>query len=369
MQSQGAKLQSVQILRAFAALVVLVSHLQKEIRRTIGPTILDNTNIEIVGQAGVDVFFIISGFIMVYTTRSLMPSRASSLDFMTKRIFRIVPLYWLLTFFTLIVSVFGPQVKYHNDTELLYSIGSFLFIPFMREDGHFTPLLGVGWTLNFEMLFYVVFSIVLLFRPTIRFMTMVAILGGMSLIGCFVDRSTEQLFFWTRPIILEFALGGLVAQLFLRKVIIPTPYAFAMIVLGLVGLQLAGELPDPTAYEVRFWAWGIPSTFIFAGVVLAQKTPFDYLPQRLSNLAVRAGDGSYSLYLVHMFIIRVTTIALAKLHLPVFVHIVVCYALVTVAAFMVADFLYRNVELRVNQLGRRFLVGERKPVASSSVAS
>lgn len=358
MDRTGTKLKSIQILRAFAAFVVLVSHLQKEIRRTVGPTLLDSTNVEIIGQAGVDLFFIISGFIMVYVTRDMNPTLTSSINFLIKRILRVVPLYWILTLLTLSISLLEPSVKYHNHVELSYSIGSFLFLPFPREDGHFTPLLGVGWTLNYEMLFYVLFCFVILTRSSRRLITLMAILVVFSFFGMFVDRSLEQIWFWTRPITLEFLMGGVLAHLFLRGITIPTPAALVMIGAGAVCLSLSGGLTDPTAYETRFWAWGIPSALIVGGIVLARKSPFDYLPSRLASLAERAGDGSYSLYLVHMFVIRIVTIALLKLQIPISIYLIVTYGTVLVVTLFVSDFLYRSVELTISRLTRRFLLPE-----------
>ena len=359
MQDAAGKLKSIQILRAVAALVVLIAHLQKEIRRTVGPTLLDATNIEIVGQAGVDLFFIISGFIMVYVTRSLPQNLTSATNFLLKRIIRIVPLYWILTLLTLGVSFASPELKHHNHFDLEYVVGSFLFIPYPRaDDGHFTPVLGVGWTLNFEMLFYTTFLLVILSKERLRPLVMVGIFVGLSCVGLFIDPVHAQPWFWTRPIILEFLLGGLIAHLFMRGITIPTAWGFGGIIFGLVGLQLSGGLHDPTGYATRFWAWGGPAALIFAGVVLARTSPFEYLPARLRDLAERAGDGSFSLYLVHMFVIRAVTTVLGNFHFPIISHLLVCYAASIFLSLLVSDWIYRHVELGWNRLGRSFLLKE-----------
>ncbi len=355
MHDDAGKLKSIQILRGAAALLVLISHLQKEIRRTIGPTFLDATNVEIVGQAGVDLFFIISGFIMVYVTRNLPQTPASAANFLLKRVLRVAPLYWCLTFLTLGVTFADPSLKYHNHIDFQYVISSFLFIPFPRDDGHFTPVLGLGWTLNFEMLFYTLFCVAILNKEKFRPFIMAGLLVVLPCIGLFIDRSYAQPWFWTRPIILEFLMGGVVAHLFMRGVSVPTTLAFGMVISGLLGLQLSGQLPDPTAYEIRFWAWGGPSALIVAGVVLSQKSLFAYLPTRLSHLAERVGDGSYSLYLVHMFTIRITTIIVGKFHFPTIPHLIACYVIAITLSLFLSDWMYRHLELSLNRFGRRFL--------------
>lgn len=357
--SSGSKLQSIQILRAIAAAVVLICHLQKEIRNTIGETWLDLTNIEVVGQAGVDLFFVVSGFIMVYVTKNLPNNGVSAIDFMTKRIFRVVPLYWLLTFLTLGVSLVEPSVKNHNHLDLSYTIGSFLFIPFPREDGHFTPMLGVGWTLNYEMMFYLLFCIVILMRPTFRLATFVGLLVGLSLLGTIVPTSMPQVWYWTRPIILEFLAGGLIAHAFIRGYSMPPAFGWIAIIAGLAILVWSGTLPDPAEYSTRFWAWGIPAALIVAGIVLSRRSIFDGLPKGLANLLERAGDGSYSLYLVHMFVIRITTLVMSKLDLGPMPYTLVCYVVVLIGSFILADILYRTVEIPISKLSRRFLIVKR----------
>jgi exopolysaccharide production protein ExoZ len=356
-RAAGVKLQSIQILRAFAAIIVLIAHLEKEIRQAIGSTIVGWTNIEIVGQAGVDIFFVISGFIMVYVTRNLASDYPSAREFMLKRIVRVASIYWILTFITLAISLLAPAAKYHNPTEFFYTIGSFLFIPFAREDGHFTPLLGVGWTLNFEMMFYAVFCLVILTAPKWRIATMTTIFVIMTLVGFVIDRSFQpQIWFWTRPIILEFLAGGLIAFAFIRGVVIPTWTAIVMIVVGLVCLQLSGSLEAPVSFDTRFWAWGGPASLIVAGIVFSRKSPFDFLPSSLAKLAERAGDGSYSLYLVHMFVVRAITLVLERLHLSDALFEILCYVIIIPAALILADILYRTIEIPVNSFGKKLVV-------------
>ncbi len=139
---------SIQALRAIAALSVVLCHCFKYYGQAI--------NGSPIGQwdrlgSGVDLFFVISGFVMVYGP--LFGAQGGPLTFMRHRLARIVPLYWAATTIWLLLGQ-----PFHT-TELL---GSYFFIPYPSFG--FNPLYGVGWTLNFEMLFYTVFSVCLLFR-------------------------------------------------------------------------------------------------------------------------------------------------------------------------------------------------------------
>ena len=108
-----------------------------------------------VGAAGVDLFFIISGFVMVYSSEPLFGSSRGAIYFFCHRIIRIVPLYWIVTALALILATmhgFGGMYPLHM------IVGSFLFIPMLRPEGVMQPLVAQGWTLNYEMFFYVIFA-------------------------------------------------------------------------------------------------------------------------------------------------------------------------------------------------------------------
>ena len=100
--------------------------------------------------SGVDLFFVISGFIMVYSSEDLFGARGAWRTFLTRRLVRIVPLYWLTTAITI------PLMSLTVDWQSL--LGSYFFIPYRAPSNAIVPLHGVGWTLNLEMFFYVIFA-------------------------------------------------------------------------------------------------------------------------------------------------------------------------------------------------------------------
>lgn len=135
------RIDSIQLLRAVAAIAVVTQHVP----------------IPIFGDGlwGVDLFFVISGFIMCHATAR------SGRNFFLKRIIRIVPLYWLGTLFIYALALTLPQLLNTTTANPVDLLKSLLFIPFIKG-GIPVPIVFQGWTLNYEMFFYGLFWISLL---------------------------------------------------------------------------------------------------------------------------------------------------------------------------------------------------------------
>lgn len=343
-QSGTRRLDDVQSLRAVAALLVLLSHVVKELSsRSAG--IVDVTNMHVWGQFGVDIFFVISGFIMVYVSDKDRGQVGSPTKFLLRRIARLVPLYWLFTTATLIVTLLLSGLKNHNDISLDYVVGSYLFIPFMRSDGNFTPVLGVGWTLNYEMLFYVLFALSLYLPARMQRLGICIALVALTLVGMVVPTHFHQFWYWTRPIILEFAGGALIGILFLRGVKLPIVGSAFLVVVGVLSVIIATRaLGNPVETGGRLWAWGGGAILIVGAILLSASSYSDLLPPPIARLISMMGDASYSLYLSHMFVVRLISVTLgALLGWRGQVFFIVGGGMI-VAAIVVAMLTYRFVE-------------------------
>jgi peptidoglycan/LPS O-acetylase OafA/YrhL len=152
----NTKLNNIQILRALAASVVILFH-----------TGFTFPHLHSFGSFGVDVFFVISGYIMA---RILDPRSSASCDFfLRRRILRIVPPYWFFTLCLFCLAWVAPQsmeatqVMHGTRADGMELLKSLLFIPYLKRSGYIQPLLCPGWTLNFEMFFYLCLAIGLLF--------------------------------------------------------------------------------------------------------------------------------------------------------------------------------------------------------------
>ena len=295
---ESARLQTIQVLRAIAALSVFFAHL-------IGDIAQRHTGFQLVpmyylGAAGVDLFFVISGFVMTYSTHAALGDPGYWRTFLRARVARVVPLYWLVIVLYAAVQALKGNWSVLRAGDILRSA---FFIPYPSADGTMVAFYGIGWTLNFEMFFYVVFTLAILV-----FGRSAAIAVGVGLMsGCLVGGLFELpmlLAYWSNSMVLEFALGIAIALLY-RSGFRLNPLIAGLLGLTALGCVLLGGLlgynsvlPDIATTPPRWIAWGLPCAMIVAAVAL-----FGRQTKPLPGLLIRLGDSSYSIYLLHPLII------------------------------------------------------------------
>ena len=197
---------SLQYLRAFAAMLVVAFHACDKLAKMQGA---DPSVAFPVGLTGVDIFFVVSGFIIFVTAKQ---SDIGPFGFMRKRVIRVVPLYWVLTLLLAAVAVVKPDVLTTSVFETRHFVASMLFIPWQHPQiDALLPLLIPGWTLNYEMAFYAMFAASLFLPKPIRLWALLALLAGLAISGAIVPLDGIA-GFYTDPIILEFAAGLLIAR-------------------------------------------------------------------------------------------------------------------------------------------------------------
>ena len=274
---------SVQLLRAVAALAVALCHFDI-VRLWLSG--LDGTSPLLHMASGVDLFFVISGFVMVISSGALFGFRNGWLMFLSRRIARIVPPYWL------VMSLAIPFMSLPSDWGSL--LGSYLFSPFRSAYGSIVPSYGIGWTLNFEMYFYALFAASMFLPRTLAVPTLSAALVVVVAVGWWVKPTFAALVFWSDPIILEFMFGMIMAVLYVRGVRLPVPLRICLVLAGITVIAAVGA-PSNTPTGWRFLYWGIPATMIFAGTVIGKEINFGKLRGPVKVL----GNASYALYLTH----------------------------------------------------------------------
>lgn len=282
-------LASVQYLRALAALLVVYFHCRNHVPGVAIPLRHG------VGLAGVDLFFVISGFVMTLTTAD---NRYSARQFLVRRIIRVVPLYWIVTAATTLLIVAFPSAFRSSRFTPEHLLLSLLFVPHENpgEPGSLTPLVKLGWTLNYEMLFYVLFGCCMVLRPAVRSLLVAAALAILAFGVPAAHPSSAVLRVWGSPIILEFALGMLVGHLYASGLLgrVRPSWALAVVAAASAALVTLGTLP-PLAH--RLYIFGVPSAALVAGLVALEAR--GRLPRL--HLARFLGDASYSVYLSHLF--------------------------------------------------------------------
>lgn len=280
---------SLQYLRFVAAAFVVLTHGRGEF------------SIEPLGAFGVDIFFVLSGFIIYFVTQK------DSTNFLLKRIIRIVPLYWSATLGLAILVYFLPQYFKAATFDLKLLFHSFLFWPIWTESNLFSPILRLGWTLNYEMMFYFLFWISMLVSHQYRHWIATIILLSLGALEGQFSNSTA-LGFYANGIIFEFIFGIWIAHLYFKKPFklkLNRPYIglfFLLSPLLLVVVQQYIPFSSLNSNIHRASIFGLSSALIFI-MVLSLEDWFALLPQKAKNIVDWLGNLSYSMYLLHIYIL------------------------------------------------------------------
>jgi exopolysaccharide production protein ExoZ len=291
------QIAAIQVLRAIAAFSVVIGHTQRNAiliaaanHREFHPILLDLT------EAGVDLFFVISGFVMVYASRELFAAPGGGLFFLSRRIVRVVPLYWSMTTIFLTVMLATPKFIPVARPELSEILKSYFFIPYYRPDDWMHPIYSVGWTLNYEMFFYAVFGCVIAL-PVKRALTILTLLFCTLAIAHVILRPAPGVFFfWSRPVILEFVMGAWIGYIRLTEFRTTKRAAAILAFAGIAGFALQVM---SGVYAHDYWrplVWGLPAAAIVAAAALSN---WNITSRGLWKPIVLLGGASYTLYLLH----------------------------------------------------------------------
>ena len=327
----------VQGLRALAAAAVAFLHIADEAGALTGTPgqspyrWIDALPLE----AGVDLFFVISGFVMVWASWEAFGQVRAVAPFVWRRLLRIVPLYWLLSAATVAVALAAPgSVSDGLRDGWGYIAASFAFVPWRRMDGFVQPVLRLGWTLQYEMLFYALVACTLVLPRRIALPVLLAALAALVAAGQAIAFAATPLAFWTDPIVAEFGLGVVVAIIARRG----WRAGWAGPALLLASLVLAILAPDGTT---RALVRGVPGALLVFCAL-----SWNTLPRWL----VLLGDASYALYLVHPFPMRAVRMVLARLHL---VSVPLYLGVTMAACLLLAVALHMLIEQPILRWGRR----------------
>lgn len=295
------QIRSIQILRGIAAILVVYAH-SIDLAYFLKKDSLQGSFkfLQNFGAIGVDIFFVISGFIMAYVTKKLSGAK-DSISFLKKRFIRIYTLYLPLTVLLILYK--------HPDIHTI--VKDITLLPLMDKGDKFVPLtIAVAWTLSFEMFFYLTMAFFITISKQKHLYATIATLGICSFTGIFYHFSEVHLVFLTNPILLEFVFGLIIGWIYIRKTQVPgwlvlllltaaISWFIVLIFNGYGDISEANFTLDATLSFKRVVLWGIPSALFVTAFVFI-KNSYPKINMVFENrLLLLLGDSSYSIYLIH----------------------------------------------------------------------
>lgn len=360
------RLLAVQALRTIAATMIVVLHAEEIVALYAESHSQSFVPLRAFPLGtGVDLFFVISGFVIAYASKSLFGVPGARWEFLRRRLIRIVPLYWTALTLRLLVLVAGVHLGTKMFPDAMAIATSYLFIPYdtlgYGPDFPF-PILDLGWSLNYEMFFYLLFACFIGLRRNIAVPAVVTFLVVGIVLATFFPPETLAVRFWLRPIALEFACGTLIALSFLHGVVLPNRIRVALLALGLgiwfFPLSWLTDTSLPGLYSwPRLAIWGAGAIMIVAAAALGS-TPFK---SAWSRAIAALGDSSYALYLMHPYVFLTLRSLLYKVDVPPILYwpVVIAFAGVAIVA---AALFHRLAEVPVVEFLRKQTAPRATPV-------
>ena len=286
---------SIQYLRGLAALMVVYHHSISKIHDMNPESFIPYSGF---GGAGVDIFFVISGFIMWVTTASKTESPAY---FWYRRIIRVVPLYWFFILIIIVPKLFIPELFQSIQLDPEHIVKSLLFIPHYHPvvSDQIWPILIPGWTLNYEMFFYFLFGASLFLSQTARLPALIFTFLLLVTIGQWVPSDSPLLITYTDSLLLEFLAGIIIGVFYTRGFALNSTLARAMLAASII--LFVGFETSILPGGARVITWGVPAILLVIATLSLER---EGKISRLNSLQ-KIGDASYSIYLSHLLTIEV----------------------------------------------------------------
>lgn len=339
MIKHNRSLQSIQLIRGVACLLVVLLHITINGQLINGKSIFGN--LFSFGGSGVDIFFVLSGFIITYTNYNKIGKTHEALVFIKRRLNRIFPIYWI------VISVF---LVFQNLLPTFYKTpfvlqAQNLFYTYLLLPGH-VMVNGVSWSLTNELYFYLLFVFCILFkwkRTSFILMIIYLIVLFLSSFGAFhFSESNYWIAVLFSPMNIEFILGVIIALVYFK---INKKLARPILCLGVLLFSIAIYFQNQNVYLFnssinRVLYFGFPAALIILGAVVLEH----FRKINISIIFLNLGDASYSIYLFHLPIV----VAFLKLlnHYNIVSEIII-YCLIVVLViiiYLAGVIIYKNIE-------------------------
>lgn len=331
------KLNLLQVYRGIAALLVVLFHINQMSVERLGQVTF--FNLFEAGWSGVDYFFVLSGFIMVYVHRSAIGQKNQLKSFLVKRAVRIYPIYWIITLIVLCFFLVIPGFANNNDLNFGRILVSLLLLP--QND---KPILDVGWTLVYEIYFYFLFSIAIWLKPKqsapiLSAWLFVTVLHFLKIVQFGPDAFLLNQVFGNMN--LEFVLGCLAGYITIKYGNKLSNYRWILFGIANLGWVVLTVLLAAKVVEVD----RITTYAILAALLIVASTAIDLKESpRIPYFFILMGDASYSIFLIHSPLISAATKVLQKGNLARYFDSFFAPALLAVMAVVAGCLFYAFVE-------------------------
>lgn len=291
-------LNLIQLLRGVASMLVVLMHATININENYSQPLFGN--IFTFGGAGVDIFFVLSGFIITYSTKKSLVLTSNFTRFLKRRFVRIFPTYWIVITSLLIIQFVLPSFfTTHYSFDLTNLLSTYFLLP------QHQMVNGVSWTLTYELFFYFLFSIAFLVKKNETRIGLVAVYVGILLLFPIIYPDAEKSTIWINliafPMNMEFFMGILAAVCIPKlnaRIAVPFIVSGVFLFVLAAAFSNAGNTILPNTYN-RVILFGIPSFFIITGLVKYETTKV----VKMHSVLISLGEASYSLYLIHLPVI------------------------------------------------------------------
>ncbi|HCJ5660003.1 TPA: acyltransferase [Escherichia coli] len=345
------KIESLQVLRGLAALAVVLYHYNLY----LVPNGLDREVPDKLfgwGAIGVDLFFVISGFIMVFVTNNKCSGIRTSMNFLANRLIRILPTYYVILFLTVFcIGGLDLILNINLDSDPNFT-SALTFSPYVADTAPLyipgSGLYNIRWTLNYELYFYLAFSICLLVKPraiTLALWFLLPIIFAIYSKHDFTlstqgyEFESVKLRFLTNPIILEFGIGALSGYSYIHlrdKDILKSGY-ISLALISIVSLGIAFGI---------FKAYSLISAIAFFFIVLIFSIQSEKILKITPRFFITLGDISFSWYLIHTPLLYVASIRFDK-HFPGAINSFVGFFTLILISIMLAWLSHRYIEIKL----------------------
>ncbi len=293
----GTRLYNLQIGRFIAAISVVLLHLTYGLHTNFG---FSSDVVMHIGTFGVYLFFVISGFIIFHIESKY---KKNSTAFLIQRIARVIPLYYIATIVLFAFVIIAPDLVNSTEARTDYLFKSLLFIPFSR-DGGVKPLLFLGWTLNYEIYFYLMAYISLKFTGTVLNSAYPILI--LVIIGLGVETDSVIFNFYANPVVINFLFGMALSVLYRDHAGKFALISYPLLIIGVISFFFLDTIVPHAPAILKL---GVPAAVIAGGIL-----GLDIKKNVITAPFISLGDASYSMYIIHPYILQ----ALTKIVLLIF---------------------------------------------------